>query len=156
VSAAAVKTLMRSGRLTKNIAVVGASEAGQRLAAKLAGGSPDIRLVGLFEERPRGVETGGHAPVLPLSMLDELLSAGGVDEVVIALRPSPSDRVLDMSRRFHPFPVALRVLAPEGSSFSVLDSRRYGISTFAQESKPLDHGSGRPKWLEDKIASLAC
>src|SRR5438874_2753204 len=48
VSVAAVKTLMRSGRLTKNIAIVGASVVGQRLAAKLAREGSDVRLVGLF------------------------------------------------------------------------------------------------------------
>jgi Undecaprenyl-phosphate glucose phosphotransferase len=161
VSTAAVKTLMRSGRLTKNIAVVGASEVGQRLAAKLAREGPDLRLAGLFDERQpsRVIRTaGGDAPVLPLSALDQMLSAGVVDEVVIALHPSASDRVLDLSRLFHPFAVALRVLAPEGyEHFRVLDSCRYGdISTFRVLSKPLDDVAVVLKWLEDKIIASLC
>src|SRR5436190_15905652 len=51
LSATALKTLTQSGRLTKNIAVVGASEAGQRLATKLVQEGPGTRLIGLFDQR---------------------------------------------------------------------------------------------------------
>src|SRR5205823_1884400 len=108
IFAATAKTLIRSGRLTKNIAIVGASETGQRLATELARKGSDLRLVGLFDERhpSRVAKIGsGDLPVLPLSILDERLSTGRVDEVVIAIPPRASDRVWQLSRRFHPFPV---------------------------------------------------
>ena len=51
ISAIFVKTLMRSGSLTKNIAIVGAGDPGQRLAAKLVHEGPGTRLIGLFDQR---------------------------------------------------------------------------------------------------------
>ena len=93
-----------------------------------------------------------------LSMLDELLSQGRVDEVVIAIPPCASDRVVELSRRFHPFPVSLRVLAPEGyEHFRVLDNFRYGdIGTFRIMSKPLDEVAVIVKWIEDKVIAFFC
>jgi Undecaprenyl-phosphate glucose phosphotransferase len=161
ISVTAAKALIKSGRLTKNIAIVGASEAGQQLATKLVQEGSGTRLIGLFDQRhPSRVLEGGYgdAGVLPLSTLDELLSAGRVDEVVIAIPPSASDRVLQLSRRFHPFPVAVRVLAPAGyEHFRVLDSCRYGdVSTFRIMSKPLDDVAVVVKWLEDKVIASFC
>jgi Undecaprenyl-phosphate glucose phosphotransferase len=161
ISTTAVKALTQSGRLTKNIAIVGASEAGQRLATKLVQEGSGTRLIGLFDQcHPSRVVQGGagDTAVLPLSTLDEPLSMGRVDEVVIAIPPSASDRVLQLSRRFHPFPVAVRVLAPEGyEHFRVLDSCRYGdIGTFRVMSKPLDDVAVVVKWLEDKVIAFFC
>lgn len=52
--------LRQSGRLAKNVAVVGASEVGQLLAAKFRQESPGTRLVGVFDERQsRFVQGGG-------------------------------------------------------------------------------------------------
>jgi Undecaprenyl-phosphate glucose phosphotransferase len=159
ISAVVVKTLIRSGRLTKNIAIVGATEAGQRLAAKLEQEGSGRRLIGLFDERHASrilQGNSGDAALRPLSILDELLSQGSVDEVVIAIAPSASDRVVELSRRFHPFPVSLRVLAPEGyEQFRVLDNLRYGdIGTFRVMSKPLDEVAIVVKWIEDKVIAF--
>jgi Undecaprenyl-phosphate glucose phosphotransferase len=161
ISGIVVKTLMRSGSLTKNIAIVGAGEVGQRLAAKLVQEGSGTRLIGLFDQRhaSRVLKAGTcDAPLHPLSTLDELLSQGGVDEVVIAIPPCASDRVLQLSRRFHPFPVSLRVLAPEGyEHFRVLDNFRYGdIGTFRIMSKPLDEVAVIVKWIEDKVIAFIC
>ena len=158
VSATAVKTLIRSNKLAKNIAIVGAGEAGQELAAKLMEQGSGTRLIGLFDQRHRSRVSGCRFAVHPFAELDELLSAGCVDEVVIAIPPSASDRLLQLSRRFHPFPVSLRVLAPEGyEHFRVLDSFRYGdIGTFRVMNKPLDDVAVVIKWLEDKIIAFFC
>jgi Undecaprenyl-phosphate glucose phosphotransferase len=160
MAATAVKALIRSGRLPKNVAIVGANETGQRLAARFAQECSSTRVIGLFDQRDRSriamVSSSGDAAVQPLSSLDELLSTGCVDEVVIAIRPSTSDRVLQLSRRFHPFPITLRVLGPAGyDQFRVLDSCRYGdISTFRVMSKPLDEVAVIVKWLEDKVIAF--
>jgi hypothetical protein len=59
-----------------------------------------------------------------LTALYELLCRGRIDEVVIAIPPHASHRILELSRRFHPFPVSLRVLAPDGyENFRVLALR---------------------------------
>src|ERR1700751_3211553 len=140
VSFSTVNTLIKNGKLAKNVAIVGASEAGQRLSTKLAREAAGTRLIGLFDERhPSRIASSGtgSAAVRPLATLDELLSSGRVDEIIIAIPPCASDRVLQLSRRFHPFPVSLKVLAPAGyEHFRVLDSSLYGdIGTFRVMSK---------------------
>ena len=161
VSSSAVNTLIRNGKLAKNVAIVGASETGLRLSMRLTREASGTRLIGLFDQRdPSRIGSSGtrSVAVRPLATLDELLSNGRVDEVVIAIPPCASDRVLELSRRFHPFPVSLKVLAPEGyEHFRVLDSSRYGdIATFRVMSKPLDDVAVVIKWLEDKVITLFC
>jgi len=160
LTASAVQRLIQSGRLTKNIAIVGAGEVGQQLAAKFIQGCLGTRLVGIFDERQsRLVKSGnGGTAVHQLPALYELLCRGCVDEVVIAIPPYASRRILELSRRFHPFAVSLRVLAPEGyEHFQVLDSRRYGdIGTFRVMGKPLDEVAALVKRIEDVLIALFC
>ncbi len=160
VTASAAQRLRRSGRLTKNIAIVGASEVGHQLAAKFMQECLGTRLVGVFDERrSRFVQTGnGSTTVDQLPALYELLCKGCVDEVVIAIPPSASYRILELSRHFHPFAVSLRVLAPEGyENFQVLDSRRYGdIGTFRVMGKPLDEVAALVKRIEDVVIAVFC
>jgi exopolysaccharide biosynthesis polyprenyl glycosylphosphotransferase len=77
---------------------------------------------------------------------------------VIAIPPYASNRILELSRRFHPFAVSLRVLAPEGyENFQVLDSDRYGdIGTFRVMDKPLDEVAGIIKRIEDVVIAILC
>jgi Undecaprenyl-phosphate glucose phosphotransferase len=157
VAARAAERLIRGGRLSKNIAVIGANEVGQQLAVKLVKESLGTRLVGLFDERlSRTVGARAGPVVRQLSVLDELLCAGRVDEVVIAIPPSASVRIWELSRRYHPFPVSLRILAPAGyEQFQVLDSSRYGnIGTFRVMGKPLDEVAAVLKRLEDVVIAL--
>jgi Undecaprenyl-phosphate glucose phosphotransferase len=162
VVAGTAQRLIRIGALTRNVAVVGANEVGQQLAEKLVQESLGTRLVGLFDERRSRIvrATGNDARVHHLSALEELLSGGCVDEVVIAIPPSPSGsgRILELMRRFHPFPVSLRVLSPAGyEDFRILDSRRYGeIGTFCVMGKPLDEAAVVLKRLEDIAIALLC
>ena len=160
ITASAAQRLIQSGRLTKNIAIVGASDVGQKLAAKFIQESLGTRLVGIFDERRSrlGKSSNGGTTVHELPELYELLCRGCIDEVVIAIPPHASRRILDLSRRFHPFAVSLRVLAPEGyEHFQVLDSRRYGdIGTFRVMGKPLDEVAALVKRIEDVVIALFC
>jgi Undecaprenyl-phosphate glucose phosphotransferase len=153
LTASAVQRLRKSGRLTKNVAIVGASEAGQHLAGKFSRETSGTRLLGIFDERrSRFVKSGnGGTKVHQLPTLYELLCKERVDEIVIAIPPSASCRVFELSQRFHPFAVSLRVLAPEGyENFRVLDSRRYGeVGTFRVMGKPLDEVAALVKRIED-------
>jgi Undecaprenyl-phosphate glucose phosphotransferase len=166
VAAHEAQRLMQNGRLTKNIAIVGASEPGLKLAAQLGQEHPGIHLVGLFDQlqlltqcqmRRIGALAGGLV-VLELEALDELLCRGRVDEVIIAFPLHSPAKILELARRFHPYPVSLRVLAPEGyQQFRVLDSLRYGeIMTFCVMSQPLDDVAVVIKWLEDQIIASLC
>ncbi len=157
LTAFAAQRLRESGRLTKNIAIVGATEIGQRLALKLTQDCSSIRLVGLFDERRSRFVQGGAA-VHQVPGLYELLCKGHVDEVVIAIPPHALHRIAELSRRFHPFAVSLRLLAPEGyENFRVLDSRCYGdIGTFRVMGKPLDDVAMLVKRIEDMVIAGAC
>jgi Undecaprenyl-phosphate glucose phosphotransferase len=156
----AAQSLRRSGQLTKNVAIVGASETGQRLAAKLAQEGSGTRLVGIFDERQTRLAKSsyGSTTVSGLPALYERLCRGCVDEVVIAIPPSASQRILELSRRFDPFAVSLRVLAPDGyENFRVLDSGLYGdIGTFRVMDKPLDEVAALVKRIEDVVIGSIC
>jgi Undecaprenyl-phosphate glucose phosphotransferase len=160
LTASAAQRLRQSGRLMKNVAIVGASEVGQQLAAKFIQERLGTRLVGIFDERQsRFVESANSGTkVHQLPALYELLCRGCVDEIVIAIPPYASHRVFQLSRRFHPFAVSLRVLAPEGyENFQVLDSRRYGdIGTFRVMGKPLDEVAALVKRIEDLVIAVLC
>jgi Undecaprenyl-phosphate glucose phosphotransferase len=160
LTASTVQRLRRSGRLMKNVAIVGASEVGQQLAAKFMRERLGTRLIGIFDQRrSRFVKSdNGGTEVHQLPALYELLCRGCVDEIVIAIPPHASFRVLELSRRFHPFAVSLRVLAPAGyENFQVLDSRRYGdIGTFRVMGKPLDEVASLVKRLEDVVIAGVC
>jgi Undecaprenyl-phosphate glucose phosphotransferase len=144
----------------KNVAIVGASEVGQQLAAKFIQERLGTRLVGIFDERQSrfAKSDNGVTKVHRLPALYELLCRRCVDEIVIAIPPHASCRVLALSRRFHPFAVSLRVLAPAGyENFQVLDSRRYGdIGTFRVMGKPLDEVSALVKRIEDVVIAGVC
>jgi Undecaprenyl-phosphate glucose phosphotransferase len=153
------RSLRESGCLTRNIAVVGASEIGHRLALKFTQDCSGTRLIGLFDERrSRFVQGSGGTAVHQLPALYERLCKGHVDEVVIAIPPHASNRIVELSRRFHPFAVSLRVLAPDGyENFRVLDSRRYGdIGTFRVMGQPLDDVAAVVKRIEDVVIAGAC
>jgi Undecaprenyl-phosphate glucose phosphotransferase len=160
LTASAARRLRHSGLLTKNVAIVAASEVGQQLAAKFIQERLGTRLVGIFDERrSRFVKSAnGGMKVHQFPALYELLCRGRVDEVVIAIPPYASNRILELSRRFHPFAVSLRVLAPEGyENFQVLDSRRYGeIGTFRVMGKPLDEVAALVKRIEDVVIAILC
>jgi Undecaprenyl-phosphate glucose phosphotransferase len=155
-----VQSLKHNDQLTQNIAIVGGSETGQQLASKLARESLGTRVVGIFDERQTRFAKGNYdcTTVRPLSVLYDLLCKGRVDEVVIAIPPHASERILELSQRFHPFPVSLRVLAPDGyENFRVLDSRRYGdIGTFRVMDKPLDEVAALVKRIEDVVIAGIC
>jgi Undecaprenyl-phosphate glucose phosphotransferase len=160
LTASAARGLRQSGRLTRNFAIVGATEVGRRLAAKLIEERLGTRLVGIFDERQsRFVESADSgAKVHRLPTLYELLCRGSVDEIVIAIPPYACCRVLELLRRFHPFAVSLRVIAPEGyENFQVLDSRRYGnIGTFRVMAKPFDEVAALVKRIEDVVIAAFC
>jgi Undecaprenyl-phosphate glucose phosphotransferase len=160
LTASVAQRLKQNGRLTKDVAIVGASEIGHQLAVELVQERQGTRVIGIFDERrSRFVEgSNSNTKVRQLPALYELLCRGRVDEVVITIPPPASNRILELSQRFHPFPVSLRVLAPDGyENFQVLDSRRYGgIGTFRVMGKPLDEVAVLVKRVEDLVIATFC
>jgi Undecaprenyl-phosphate glucose phosphotransferase len=160
LTASAAQRLRQTGRLTKNVAIVGASEVGQELSTRFLQEGQGTRLVGIFDERRSRFPTSGsrNVNVRQLPALYESLCKGEVDEIVIAIPPHASTRILELSRRFHPFAVSLRVLAPEGyEHFQVMDSRRYGdIGTFRVMGRPLNEVATFVKRVEDLVIAAGC
>jgi hypothetical protein len=160
VTACAAQRLRQSGRLTKNVAIVGANEVGQQLAAIFMQHRLGTRLVGIFDERRSrfGKSRNNGANIHQLPALYKLLCRGCVDEVVIAIPPYAYSRIVELLQRFFPFAVSLRVLSPEGyENFQVLDSRRYGgIGTFRVMDKPLGEVAVLVKRIEDVVISAIC
>ena len=152
----AERRLVLGGRLTKNVAIVGANNVGRRLAARLAQDFVGIHVVGMFDQAPS--QAIDQPRFRAIDALDELASVGRVDEIIITVPASDGKRIAELCRRFHPFSVSLRVLAPEGfEHFRILENVRYGeISTFLIIRKPLDEVAAIVKWLEDKVIALFC
>jgi Undecaprenyl-phosphate glucose phosphotransferase len=150
----AAQRLVRGGRLRRNVAIVGADEIGRRLAAELTGRGAGTHLVGLFDEGSS--QTAAMPHVGAVETLEELASEGRVDEIIITA--ATAERMVEFCRRFQPFPVALRVLAPKGFEvFRLLEGCRYGeISTFLVIRKPFSEAATIVKWLEDKLIALLC
>jgi Undecaprenyl-phosphate glucose phosphotransferase len=148
---AAAQRLVRSGRMTRKLAIIGADEVARQLAAEVTGLGPGTRLVGLFADVP---PSGPR--VRAIAALEELASQGRIDEIIVA--SSAGDSIIELCRRFHPFSVALRILAPKGFDyFRVLESCRFGsINTFLVVGKPLNEAALILKWLEDKLIALLC
>ena len=157
----ALTKLICSGVLTRNIAVVAASQTGRQLAGHLIGNASGVRLVGLFDQRHRCrllADGCDDEEVREFSVLIDLLSKEVVDEVVIAIPPYATERIAELSRPFHPFPVSVYVLAPKGyETLRVLESCHFGgINTFRIMSKPMDELAVIIKWGEDKLIALCC
>ena len=160
LTASVTLKLRQRGLLMKNVAIVGATELGQQLAAKFIQERLGTRLLGIFDERQSRFVKSGQlgTTVHQLSALRELLCRGRVDEVVIAIPPHACDRILELLRHFHPFAVSLRILAPPGyENLQVLDSRRFGdVGTFRVMGKPLDEVAALVKRVEDLVIATFC
>src|SRR5215469_11795364 len=80
----AAQSLRQTGQLRKNVAIVGANEIGQKLAAKLAQNGLGTRLVGIFDDRQTRFAKGNYnsTTVRQLPALYGLLCEGEVDDVV--------------------------------------------------------------------------
>jgi Undecaprenyl-phosphate glucose phosphotransferase len=157
----AIAKLIRNGVLKRNIVIVGASQTGRQLVGRLMENAPGARLAGLFDQRNRSrllADGYDDREVRDFAVLGDLLSKGLVDEVVIAIPPYATKRIAELSRPFHPFPVSVHALAPEGyEKFRVLGSCYFGdINTFRIMSNPMDELAVIIKWGEDKLIAACC
>ncbi len=110
--------LRARGRLVRRVAVVGAGEQGRRLVARLLG-CPDVRVVGIFDER--GTRVPEAVCGLPLAGDLDALAARvrreEVDEVLIALPLGARGRIEAWLRRLRRLPVHVRLALDAGSDW---------------------------------------
>ena len=154
-----MRRLAGAGRLTRNLAIIGAGEQARRLIERIdAEAEPWIRIVGLFDDRIERVEksVAGH-PVR--GTLDDLLNvarAHRIDDVVVALPWNADDRLTDIVGRLLELPVHVR-LGSDLVGFHYAQrsfSRVGGVPVLDIASKPIAGWKAVAKGIEDKVLSF--
>jgi Undecaprenyl-phosphate glucose phosphotransferase len=151
------------GRLTRNLAIVGAGEHGGRLLWHLGEQlGTDFRVVGLFDDRaaqgsrvPEILEGHAHA-----GSVDDLLGfarENRVDQVIIALPWSAEERLLEIMYKLRTLPVDVRLGADMigyhlfQSSFGHVGS----VPVINLFQKPLSDWKLLAKDIEDRVLGAA-
>jgi Undecaprenyl-phosphate glucose phosphotransferase len=139
--------------------IVGAGELGLRLVEQLESRVPEVRLIGIFDDRrDRVPHYLGAYPVL--GTIDDLVAFAGrhrVDLVVVALPWSAESRLLACMRKLRNLPVDVR-LCPDLIGFHLHGrgvAELAGVPLLAVYDRPLE-GWGRVlKAFEDKVIAAA-
>jgi len=105
----------RTGALTQNVAIIGTDKLGQALADHLTkDGKAGVHLTGLFDDRKGNApEKPGEHPVA--GTVEDLLNYSRnhkVDEVILAIPWSESERLLDVLKKLRTLPSSI-YLCPE-------------------------------------------
>jgi Undecaprenyl-phosphate glucose phosphotransferase len=137
-----VRALRRSGRLTPNIVVVGATPSARRLIAH-ALESRDVAVLGVFDDRH------GRAPdaVLGVPLLGDTAALVGhrimpyVDQVVIAVAATAQARVRDLVERLGVLPNEITLFVDQGAAPAAQDAHAQALSRMT--NPPLARLSGR-------------
>lgn len=103
-----------TGRLVRDVAVVGAGEQGRRLIQYLHRPGRGYRVVGVFDDRKAAHQLGEVAGVPIRGTVDDLLAfsvSQPLDQIVVALPWTGERRIADIMTRLSALPVDIR-LAP--------------------------------------------
>jgi Undecaprenyl-phosphate glucose phosphotransferase len=145
-----------SGYLTRNIAIVGAGDEGQRLIARLrAGKDRSIVIRGVFDDRKSRLP----ASICGLAVrgtTDDLLLFGRsspIDEVVIALPLHAERRLKSLCDKLQALAVDVRLsLEPLAETFRVRAMGYVGeVPVLELVDRPLKNWRAVAKWTEDKL-----
>lgn len=150
------------GRLTRNIAIIGIGEQGQRLLQYLGEQrNADIRIVGLFDDRTvqggRAPETlEGYAVVGSVDDLVGFARNNRIDQVVIALPWSAEDRLLEIMRKLRTLPVDVQLCVDlVGYHLSASTFGRIGsVPAINVFQKPLSDWKLLIKDVEDRVLGM--
>lgn len=145
----------RLGRLTRNVAIVGAGEQGQKLVEFLERiNDPWLRILGVFDDRidrvPKGI--GKVAVLGDLDQLVRFTRENRVDYVLVALPWAAEKRVLDILHKLMVLPIHIH-LSPDITGFNFIRQgfeRLGGIPFLRVSTKPLDGWNAALKIMEDK------
>ncbi|MCB1969524.1 MAG: undecaprenyl-phosphate glucose phosphotransferase [Geminicoccaceae bacterium] len=144
-----------TGRLHRNVVVIGAGEHGRRFVENLQKADPGVNLIGLFDDRKDRVPdyVAGY-PVL--GTLDDLLMFARehrVDQVVVALPWSAEGRLFNWMRKLRNLPVDIR-LCPDVIGLDIPNmemSQLGGVPVINVSEKPLAGWDWIVKAVEDRI-----
>ncbi len=149
----------RAGRLTMNIAVIGAGEHGRRFIEHLRRQERHVNVIGLFDDRrDRIPDFIAGFPVL--GTVDDLLLFARrhrIDQVVVALPWGAEERLLDWLKKLKTLPADIR-LCPDVIGFHLPHrgvSHIAGVPLLNVFEKPIAGWDHVVKTLEDRVlASL--
>jgi Undecaprenyl-phosphate glucose phosphotransferase len=150
-----------AGRLSRNVAVVGGGEHGERLIAALErAGEEGLNVIGFFDDRNDrvGASLGGIPKVGTVDDLITYARYNRVDQIVVALPWAAEQRVMQVLRKLRSLPVDIR-LAPDLVGFRLTHSgwsHVGGLPVLNVFQKPLTDWCAVVKAIEDRvIAALA-
>ena len=151
-----VVSLSLSGRLRRNIAIVGSSEQAARLLQYLVRhNQPWNEIIGVFDDRTqrRSPDIRDNLRRGSVSDLVELVRNDQVDDIVIALPWSAEERIVEVVHRLDDLPVNLRL----GSDLVAFAFPEAPISSFSGapildvSRKPLSGWRAFVKAVEDRL-----
>jgi Undecaprenyl-phosphate glucose phosphotransferase len=147
----------KTGRLTRNIAIVGAGEQGHLLLERLKKQArPWMRIVGVFDDRSDRVVESADSSNLMAGNINTLLAMARkerIDDILVALPWGAEERLLSILNKLQILPANVR-LSPDtvGFKFPYRGYSSYsGIPTLNISDKPLSGWDYVVKEVEDKI-----
>jgi Undecaprenyl-phosphate glucose phosphotransferase len=156
---AVISRWMESGRLTREIAIVGAGPHGRRLVQHLhAQNGSDVRIVGIWDERA----TRPLDPVEGVAVrgtVEDLLAWARqhpVDQIVVALPWAAEQRVMKVLKKLWELPVDIR-LAPDMIGFRLAHCSYSDLGSVPMVNvfdRPLSEDRLLLKRLEDMVFAL--
>ncbi len=155
-----IQRWQRGGRLTRNLAIVGAGEHGQRLVEHLMRhGDSAERIVGIFDDR-RGRVPDSIFGLPVLGSVDDLLRfarRNPIDQVIVALPWDAESRLLAWMKKLRSLPIDVR-LCPDMIGFH-LPHRQVthigGVPMLNVFEKPLAGWNYIVKSMEDRMLAAA-
>ena len=102
----------RTGRITRNVAVIGNTRQASKLLEVIADASePWVRMIGVFDDRS---EARSDEPDMNIAMgrtneLEKLVRDNHIDEIVVALPDYAEERIIELLRRIEHLPVKVSI-----------------------------------------------
>jgi Undecaprenyl-phosphate glucose phosphotransferase len=142
------------GRLSRNVAIVGGGEHGERLIATLGRTDDDVNVIGFFDDRAE--RTAGQIHGCPkVGTVDDLVTYARynrVDQVIVALPWAAEQRVLQILRKLRSLPCDIQ-LAPDLVGFRLNHaaySHLAGVPVLEVFKRPLTDWHSVIKEIEDR------
>jgi Undecaprenyl-phosphate glucose phosphotransferase len=150
-----IERWQHGGRLTRNVAIIGAGAHGQRLIEHMIRvGNNAERIVGVFDDRKERVpgSVGGYPVMGGTGDLVRMARKNAIDEIIIALPCNAEERLLELMKTLRSLPVDIR-LCPDMIAFHLPHrqlSHVAGVPMLNVFDKPLSGWGLILKSLEDR------
>lgn len=147
------------GNLARHVAIVGAGPIADRLASNLKLHSPELVLVGVFDDRQRSRSEVNEALILPIGNTRDLIALGrdaSLDEIIVTVPLNARERLSALIDELAVLPVDIRVCPGlpviDGSSPSItyLDD----IPLIAALKRPIGEWSWMAKSILDRTGAF--